>query len=131
MEYNKLKERVKKMGIRVTKNIKGKRVSLTKKELELKLSKKTVGRPSLDNQARDATKFIRVCKMVLRAAEPSVPRVRRAAPQPMRMAPPPPQPMRMAPPPPPPPLPPRAAPNARTQLMMNLKANLKRRGLSN
>ena len=90
MEYNKLKERVKKMGIRVTKNIKGKRVSLTKKELELKLSKKTVGRPSLDNQARDATKFIRVCKMVLRAAEPSVPRVRRAAPQPMRMAPPPP-----------------------------------------
>ena len=40
MEYEKLKEQVKKLGFRVTKDVKGKRVKLTKKELAAKLPKK-------------------------------------------------------------------------------------------
>ena len=118
-----LKEKVKKMGFRVTKDVKGKRVKLTKKELQAKLDKKkkSASGPTLENQARDAKKFIKVCKMVLREAESNAPRVvrqRRSV---------------MAPPPPPPPM--RAPPkpvinNARARLMADLKANLKKRGLS-
>jgi hypothetical protein len=117
MEYDKLKEKVKKMGLRVTKDVKGKRVKLTKKELESKL-KKNKNEPSLENQAKSAKKFIKVCKMVLREAEPAQPRVPR---QVVRVSP-----RRMAPPPPPPP-PPK---NARAALMADLRANLKRRGLA-
>jgi len=131
MEYDRLKERVKKMGFRVTKDVKGKRVKLTKKELQAKLDKKkrSGSGPTLENQARDAKKFIKVCKMVLKEAEPNVPR----APRPSRAA--------AAPPPPPPPPPPpmRAPPppqrpavnNARARLMADLRANLRRRGLAN
>lgn len=121
-----LKEKVKKMGFRVTKDVKGKRVKLTKKELQAKLDKKkkSASGPTLENQARDAKKFIKVCKMVLREAESNAPRVvrqRRSV---------------MAPPPPPPPPPPMRTPprpvinNARARLMADLKANLKKRGLS-
>lgn len=117
MEYDKLKEKVKKMGLRVTKDVKGKRVKLTKKELESKL-KKNKNEPSLENQAKSAKKFIKVCKMVLREAEPAQPRVPRQA---VRVSP-----RRMAPPPPPPP-PPK---NARAALMADLKANLRKRGLA-
>jgi hypothetical protein len=113
MDYNTLKDKVKKMGFRVTKNVKGKRVKLTHKELERKMSGLT-----LHNQARNATKFIRVCKMVLREAGPGVQRVA----QPVRMSP------RRAAPPPPPPPPPMGL-NPRAALLANLKANLKRRGL--
>ena len=112
MDYNTLKDKVKKMGLRVTKNVKGKRVKLTHKELERKVSGLT-----LQNQARNATKFIRVCKMVLREAGPNTPRVQRVA-----------QPVRMSPRPPPPPPPPMGL-NPRAALLANLKANLKRRGL--
>jgi len=118
-----LKERVKKLGFRVTKDVKGKRVKLTKKELRAKIDrKKKKSQPTLENQARDAKKFIRVCKMVLREAEATTPR----APKPSRAT---------APPPPPPP-PMRAPPkpvvnNARARLMADLRANLKRRGLAN
>ena len=112
MDYNTLKDKVKKMGFRVTKNVKGKRVKLTHKELERKMSGLT-----LHNQARNATKFIRVCKMVLREAGPGVQRVA----QPVRMSP-----RRAAPPPPPPPP---MGLNPRAALLANLKANLKRRGL--
>jgi hypothetical protein len=117
MDYNTLKDKVKKMGLRVTKNVKGKRVKLTHKELERKVSGLT-----LQNQARNATKFIRVCKMVLREAGPNEPRVQRVA-QPLRMSP------RRAAPPPPPPPPPMAL-NPRAALLANLKANLKKRGLA-
>ena len=120
-----LKEKVKKMGFRVTKDVKGKRVKLSKKELQAKLDKKkkSGSGPTLENQARDAKKFIRVCKMVLREAEVNAPRVvrqRRST---------------AAPPPPPPPPPMRAPPkpvinNARARLMADLRANLKRRGLA-
>ena len=119
MEYEKLKEKVKKLGFRVTKDVKGKRVKLTKKELMAKLPKKTKAEPSLENQAKSAKKFIKVCKMVLREAEPTQPR----APRVVRVSP-----RRMAPPPPPPPPP---MPNPRAALMANLKANLKKRGLAN
>lgn len=120
-----LKEKVKKMGFRVTKDVKGKRVKLSKKELQAKLvkKKKSGSGPTLENQARDAKKFIKICKMVLREAEANAPRVvrqRRSV---------------MTPPPPPPPPPPmRALPkpvlnNARARLMAELKANPKFRNL--
>ena len=121
MEYEKLKEKVKKLGFRVTKDVKGKRVKLSKKELMVKLPKKAKAEPSLENQAKSAKKFIKVCKMVLKEAGPNAPRVQRVA-QPVRMSP---RRAAVPPPPPPPPLNPRAA------LMADLKANLKRRGLSN
>lgn len=121
MEYEKLKEKVKKLGFRVTKDVKGKRVKLSKKELMAKLPKKVKAEPSLENQAKSAKKFIKVCKMVLKEAGPNAPRVQRVA-QPVRMSP---RRATIPPPPPPPPLNPRAA------LMADLKANLKRRGLSN
>jgi len=120
MEYDKLKEKVKKMGLRVTKDVKGKRVKLTKKELESKL-KKNKNEPSLENQAKSAKKFIKVCKMVLREAEPAQPRAPRQA---VRVSP-----RRMAPPPPPPPRP--MSLNPRAALMADLKADLKKRGLAN
>ena len=122
MEYDKLKEKVKKMGLRVTKDVRGKRVKLTKKELESKL-KKNKNEPSLENQAKSAKKFIKVCKMVLREAEPTQPRAPRVVQHPVRVSP-----RRMAPPPPPPPPP---MPNPRAALMADLKANLKKRGLAN
>ena len=122
MEYDKLKEKVKKMGLRVTKDVRVKRVKLTKKELESKL-KKNKNEPSLENQAKSAKKFIKVCKMVIREAEPTQPRAPRVVQQPVRVSP-----RRMAPPPPPPPPP---MPNPRAALMADLKANLKKRGLAN
>jgi hypothetical protein len=122
MEYEKLKEKVKKLGFRVTKDVKGKRVKLTKKELMAKLPKKTKGEPSLENQAKSAKKFIKVCKMVLKEAEPSQPRAPRQA---VRVSP-----RRVAPPPPPPPPRPMSL-NPRAALMADLKADLKKRGLAN
>ena len=122
MEYEKLKEKVKKLGFRVTKDVKGKRVKLTKKELMAKLPKKTKGEPSLENQAKSAKKFIKVCKMVLKEAEPNQPRMR----QPVRVSP------RRVAAPVAPPLPPRPMSlNPRAALMADLKADLKKRGLAN
>ena len=120
MEYEKLKEKVKMLGFRVTKDVKGKRTKLSKKELMAKLPKKTKAEPSLENQAKSAKKFIKVCKMVLKEAEPNQPRVQRIA-QPVRMSP-----RRAAVPPPPPPM----SLNPRAALLADLKANLKRRGLT-
>jgi hypothetical protein len=123
MEYEKLKEKVKNLGFRVTKDVKGKRVKLSKKELMAKLPKKTKGEPSLENQAKSAKKFIKVCKMVLKEAEPNQPKAPRQA---VRASP-----RRMAPPPPPPPPPRPMSLNPRAALMADLKANLKKRGLAN
>ena len=123
MEYDKLKEKVKMLGFRVTKDVKGKRVKLTKKELAAKLPKKMKAQPSLENQAKSAKKFIKVCKMVLREAEPAQPRVQRVVQQPVRMSP-----RRAAPPPPPPP--PGVPQNPRAALLADLKANLIKRGLA-
>lgn len=123
MEYEKLKEKVKKLGLRVTKDVKGKRVKLTKKELKAKLPKKAKAEPSLENQAKSAKKFIKVCKMVLKEAEPNQPRQPRLR-QPVRISP------RRVPVPPPAPPPPPGM-NPRAALMADLKANLKKRGLAN
>ena len=125
MEYEKLKEKVKKLGFRVTKDVKGKRVKLTKKELMAKLPKKAKAEPSLENQAKSAKKFIKVCKMVLKEAEPNQPRQPRLR-QPVRVSP-----RRVAAPvaPPPPPRP--MSLNPRAALMADLKADLKKRGLAN
>jgi hypothetical protein len=123
MEYDKLKEKVKMLGFRVTKDVKGKRVKLTKKELAAKLPKKMKAQPSLENQAKSAKKFIKVCKMVLREAEPTQPRAPRVVQQPVRMSP-----RRAAPPPPPPP--PGVPQNPRAALLADLKANLIKRGLA-
>ena len=120
MEYEKLKEKVKMLGFRVTKDVKGKRVKLSKKELMAKLPKKAKAEPSLENQAKSAKKFIKVCKMVLKEAGPNAPRVQRVA-QPVRMSP-----RRAAVPPPPRPM----SLNPRAALLADLKANLKRRGLT-
>ena len=119
MELDKLKDRAKKMGIRVTKTVDGKRVKLSKKELAAKIARKAPPRkPSLENQAKSAKKFIRVCKMVLKEAEPNAPRAVRTVPQ----APPVPR----APPAPPAPPVPRAppVPNARAALLSELKQKL-------
>lgn len=124
MEYEKLKEQVKKLGFRVTKDVKGKRVKLTKKELMAKLPTKSTTPQTLENQAKSAKKFIRVCKMVLREAGPNAPRVQRVA-QPVRMSP-----IRATIPPPPPPPPPPMSLNPRAALLADLKANLKKRGLA-
>ena len=119
MEYDKLIEKVKMLGFRVTKDVKGKRVKLTKKELAAKLPKKMKAQPSLENKAKSAKKFIKVCKMVLREAEPTQPRAPRVVQQPLRVSP-----RRAAPPPPGVPQNPRAA------LLADLKANLIKRGLA-
>jgi len=120
MEYEKLKEKVKKLGLRVTKDVKGKRVKLTKKELMAKIPVKNTTPQTLENQAKSAKKFIRVCKMVLREAGPNEPKVQRVAqPQPVRRA-------AIPPPPPPPPM----SVNPRAALLADLKANLKKRGLT-
>ena len=124
MEYEKLKEKVKKLGFRVTKDVKGKRVKLTKKELMAKIPVKNTTPQTLENQAKSAKKFIRVCKMVLREAGPNEPKVQRVAAQPVRRA------TAPIPPPPPPPPPPSMSVNPRAALLANLKANLKKRGLT-
>lgn len=117
MDYESLKERVKKLGIRVTKDVQGKRVKLTKKELESKLKKMTKKskKSGMEKQAVSALKFIRVCKTVLREAQPNhqvVPMQTR------RMA------MERPPPPPPPPPPPKPAiNNQRARLMAELRGN--------
>ena len=123
MDYESLKKHAKKLGIRVTKDVQGKRVKLTKKELESKLKKATkkTKRGGMEKQAKSALKFIRICKTVLREAQPnreivSVP-TRRVA-------------MGRPPPPPPPPPPPRPmVNNQRAKLLAELRANPKFRNL--
>ena len=122
MDYESLKKHAKKLGIRVTKDVQGKRVKLTKKELESKLKKtKKTKRGGVEKQAKSALKFIRICKTVLREAQPnqeivSVP-TRRVA-------------MGRPPPPPPPPPPPRPmVNNQRAKLLAELRANPKFRNL--
>ena len=108
-----IKEKAKQIGVRVTKDVKGKRVKLSDKELKTKI----MNAMSLENQAKHAKKFIRVCRTVLAETQPKAPKAPKA--------------------PPAPPVPtktsssPNRTTNARAALMANLKANLKRRGLMN
>ena len=117
MKIDLLKNEAKRLGLRVTKKIKGKRVPLSEKELKMKIQRRR--QPALEIQVRNSKKLIRTCKSLLRTVEPNVPRVRRVSHTP---------PVPRAPPvPPPPPVPTKRDPRA--NLMTALKANLKRRGL--
>ena len=119
MKIDLLKNEAKRLGLRVTKKIKGKRVPLSEKELKMKIQRRR--QPALEIQVRNSKKLIRTCKSLLRTVEPNAPRVRRVShAPPVPRAPP-------VPPPPPPPVPTKRDP--RVNLMTALKANLKRRGL--
>lgn len=120
MKIDLLKNEAKRLGLRVTKKIKGKRVPLSEKELKMKIQRRR--QPALEIQVRNSKKLIRTCKSLLQTVEPDVPRVRRVS-----RAPPVPQAPRAPPVPPPPPVPTKRDPRA--NLMTALKANLKRRGL--
>ena len=102
MQYKELKDKAKKLGLRVTKNVGGKRVKLTARELRAKVTR------NFENSVKNAQRVIRICRTVV--APTAMP----------------------GPPPPPPPPPPRKpAINAtRAKLMDELKANLRRRGLA-
>ena len=121
MKIDLLKNEAKRIGLRVTKKIKGKRIPLSEKELKMKIQRRR--QPALEIQVRNSKKLIRTCKSLLRTVESNVPRVRRVS-QPVARAPSVP---RAPPVPPPPPLPTKRDPRA--NLMTALKANLKRRGL--
>ena len=104
MQYRNLKEKARKLGLRVTKTVNGKRVKLTPKELRARISM------NFENSVRNAQKVISICRTVV--APTSVPGS-------------------FPPPPPPPPHPRKPVINAtRAKLMAELKANLRRRGLA-
>ena len=103
MQYRDLKKKAKKLGLRVTKTVKGKRVKLSARELRSKITM------NFENSVKNAQKVIRVCQNIV------APTVVRAG----------------VPPPPPPPPPRRPVINAkRAKLMAELKNVLKKKGLS-
>jgi len=118
MKIDLLKDEAKRLGLRVTKKIRGKRLPLSEKELKMKIQRRRP--PALEIQVRNSKKLIRTCKSLLQTTEPTVPRARRVS-QPVTRAPPVPR------APPPPPVPTKRDPRA--NLMTALKADLKRRGL--
>ena len=125
MKIDTLKNEAKRLGLRITKKVKGKRVSLTENELKMKIQRRRA--PSLEIQVRESKKLLRTCKSLLRSLEPVTPRAPRAPQAPRPPVPPVPQAPR-------PPAPPRAPQRPvklepRANLMMALKANLERRGI--
>lgn len=123
MKIDILKNEAKRLGLRVTKKVKGKRVPLSEKELKLKIERRRP--PALEIQVRNSKKLLRTCKSLLRTTEPSVPRVPRVSVKKVEPA------ATRAPPiPPAPPVPPRPVKrDPRANLMTALKANLERRGI--
>jgi hypothetical protein len=107
MQYKDLKNKAKKLGLRVTKTVDGKRVKLTARELRSKITM------NFENSVKNAQKVIRICQTVV--APMATPRSQGAR----------------APPPPPPPPPPRkpVLNNKRAKLMAELKATLAKKGL--
>lgn len=107
MQYKDLKNKAKKLGLRVTKTVDGKRVKLTARELRSKITM------NFENSVKNAQKVIRICQTVV--APMATPRSQGAC----------------APPPPPPPPPPRkpVLNNKRAKLMAELKATLAKKGL--
>lgn len=104
MQYRDLKNKAKKLGLRVTKNVDGKRVKLTARELRSKITM------NFENSVKNAQKVIRICQTVV--APVATPR---------------PQGARVPPPPPPPKKP--VLNNKRAKLMAELKATLAKKGL--
>ena len=125
MKIDTLKNEAKRLGLRITKKVKGKRVALTENELKMKIQRRRA--PSLEIQVRESKKLLRTCKSLLRSLEPDTPRAPKAPQAPRPPVPQPPQVPR-------PPVPPRAPQRPvklepRANLMMALKANLERRGI--
>ena len=115
MKIDILKNEAKRLGLRVTKKVKGKRVPLNEKELKVRIERRRS--PALEIQVRNSKKLIRTCKSLLKTMEPSVPRVRRVS-------------VKKPPIPPAPPVPSRPVKrDPRANLMTALKANLERRGI--
>ena len=104
MQYKDLKEKAKSIGMRVTKDVNGKRVKLTARELRSKISL------NFENSVKNAQRVIRICRTIV---------------VPQGGGPPPP------PPPPPPPQGPRkpVINSNRAKLMTELKNVLKKRAL--
>ena len=125
MKIDTLKNEAKRLGLRITKKVKGKRVALTENELKMKIQRRRA--PSLEIQVRESKKLLRTCKSLLRSLEPDTQRAPKAPQAPRPPVPPVPQAPR-------PPVPPRAPQRPvklepRANLMMALKANLERRGI--
>ena len=119
MKIDILKNEAKRLGLRVTKKVKGKRVPLSEKELKMRIERRRS--PALEIQVRNSKKLIRTCKSLLKTMEPSVPRVPRPPVSVKKVVP---------PVPPAPPVPPRPVKrDPRANLMTALKANLERRGI--
>jgi hypothetical protein len=106
MQYKDLKNKAKKLGLRVTKTVDGKRVQLTARELRSKITM------NFENSVKNAQKVIRICQTVV--APVATPR---------------PQGARVPPPPPPPPPRKPVLNNKRAKLMAELKATLAKKGL--
>jgi len=110
------KDEAKKMGIRLTKMVKGKRVRLSEKELRRKILREKDA--ILMNQVQETRRILRLCKGLVRSSTTSKQAKTRGAKvinitRP-RIPPPPPRPM---------------VRNPRANLMTALKANLKKRGI--
>ncbi len=121
MKIDTLKNEAKRLGLRVTKKIKGKRVPLSEKELKLRIERRRP--PALEIQVRNSKKLIRTCKSLLKTMESSV-SVKKVTPPAPRVVPP------VTRIPPAPPVPPRPVKrDPRANLMTALKANLERRGI--
>lgn len=129
MKIDTLKNEAKRLGLRITKKVKGKRVALTENELKMKIQRRRA--PSLEIQVRESKKLLRTCKSLLRSLEPDTPRAPKAPQAPRPPVPPVPQPPQAPRPPVPrPPVPQRPVKlEPRANLMMALKANLERRGI--
>jgi hypothetical protein len=97
MQYRELKDKAKKLGLRVTKTVDGKRVKLTARELRAKVTR------NFENSVKNAQRVIRICRTVVAPTASFAP--------------------------PPPPRRP-VINNKRAKLIEELKANLKRRGLT-
>jgi hypothetical protein len=117
MDPTSIRSKAKQLGLRVTKDINGKRVKLSDKQI-----KKTVN-DVLKIRASDTKKFIRVCRDVLLTAGGNLTRPTQTAPVSRMQIP------RPRPPPPPPPPPPRPVNNKRAKLMNELKETLKKRSM--
>ena len=77
MQYRDLKNKAKKLGLRVTKTIDGKRVKLSARELRSKITM------NFENSVKNAQKVIRICRTVVLPASGAPPL------PPKRVAPPP------------------------------------------
>lgn len=118
MKFEILKDEAKRLGLRVTKKVKGKRVPLSEKELKAKIQRRKP--PALEIQVRETRKLLRTCRSLLGDAEKrqvtvkKVPPIPPAPPVPIR-----PQIVRSV----------KVKRDPRANLMTALKANLERRGI--